>query len=202
MDIVLTLHELSTAVGLSPARLARLARLGLIESSGPEPYAFTAATAVLLRRMLRLRRDLHVNLHSAAIIMDLVERLDGLERSWPVEAPSPIHTKPRGDRDMDPNRLTEKAQEAIRQAQSSAQRQGQSQIEGGASGPRAARPGRRRGRARGGKGRGYPATLTPRLQQALDKLPRVSGPGASSGQVYVSPRVERSCVRPRPRPSA
>ena len=30
---------------------------------------------------------------------------------------------------MDPNRLTEKAQEAIRQAQSLAQRHGQSQIE-------------------------------------------------------------------------
>lgn len=92
MDIVLTLHELSTAVGLSPARLARLVRLGLIESSGPEPYAFTAATAVRLRRMLRLRRDLHVNLHGAAIIMDLVERLDDLERELARRGPEPPST--------------------------------------------------------------------------------------------------------------
>jgi MerR HTH family regulatory protein len=30
--------------------------------------------------MLRLRRDLHVNLDGAAIIVDLVEQLEGLER--------------------------------------------------------------------------------------------------------------------------
>ena len=91
---------------------------------------------------------------------------------------------------MDPNRLTEKAQEAIRQAQSLAQRHGQSQIEVehlalallGQDGGVAARVLEKAGVS--------PATLTPRLQQALDKLPRVSGPGASSGQVYVSPRVD------------
>ena len=91
---------------------------------------------------------------------------------------------------MDPNRLTEKAQEAIRQAQSLAQRHGQSQIEVehlalallGQDGGVAARVVEKAGVS--------PATLTPRLQQALDKLPRVSGPGASSGQVYVSPRVD------------
>ena len=91
---------------------------------------------------------------------------------------------------MDPNRLTEKAQEAIRQAQSLAQRHGQSQIEVehvalallGQDGGVAARVIEKAGVS--------PATLTPRLQQALDKLPRVSGPGASSGQVYISPRVD------------
>jgi len=66
--------------------------VGLIESSGPEPYAFTAATAVRLRRMLRLRRDLHVNFHGAAIIMDLVERLDGLERELARRGPEPPST--------------------------------------------------------------------------------------------------------------
>ena len=91
---------------------------------------------------------------------------------------------------MDPNRLTEKAQEAIRQAQSLAQRHGQSQIEAehlalallSQDGGVAARVLEKAGIS--------PATLTSRLQQALDKLPRVSGPGASSGQVYISPRVD------------
>ena len=49
---------------------------------------------------------------------------------------------------MDPNRLTEKAQDAIRQAQSLAQRQGQTQIERRASRGGAARAGRRRRGAR------------------------------------------------------
>ena len=92
MDIMLTMHELSTAVGLSPTRIARLVRLGLVESSTREHDTFTAATAVRLRRMLRLRRDLHVNLHGAAIILDLVERLDGLERELARRGPEPPST--------------------------------------------------------------------------------------------------------------
>src|SRR5690349_24356102 len=90
---------------------------------------------------------------------------------------------------MDPNRLTEKAQDAMRQAQSMAQREGQTQIEpehlalalleqdGGV----AARVVERAG--------GNAATLMQRLRQALTRLPRVSGPGAQGGQVYLSPRM-------------
>jgi ATP-dependent Clp protease ATP-binding subunit ClpB len=90
---------------------------------------------------------------------------------------------------MDPNRLTDKAQEAVRQAQSLAQRHGQSQIEvehlalalltqeGGVA-PRVLE-----------KAGVAVATVQQRLQQALGRLPRVSGPGAPAGQVYVSPRV-------------
>jgi ATP-dependent Clp protease ATP-binding subunit ClpB len=90
---------------------------------------------------------------------------------------------------MDPNRMTEKAQDAIRQAQSVAQRHGHPQIDVehlatallSQDGGVAARIVEKAG-----------VTLAPlvqRLQQALEKLPRVSGPGAPSGQVYVSPRL-------------
>ena len=90
---------------------------------------------------------------------------------------------------MDPNRLTEKAQDAMRQAQSMAQREGQTQMEpehlalalleqdGGV----AARVVEKAG--------GNAATLMQRLRQALTRLPRVSGPGAQGGQVYLSPRM-------------
>jgi len=90
---------------------------------------------------------------------------------------------------MDPNRLTEKAQDAMRQAQSMAQREGQTQIEpehlavalleqdGGV----AARVVEKAGAS--------PTTLVQRLRQALGRLPRVSGPGARGEQVYLSPRV-------------
>ena len=90
---------------------------------------------------------------------------------------------------MDPNRLTEKAQDAIRQAQSLAQRHGQPQIDAehlavallGQDGGVAARVVEKAG--------GNPAALVQRLQQAVERLPRVSGPGAPAGQVYVAPRV-------------
>jgi ATP-dependent Clp protease ATP-binding subunit ClpB len=90
---------------------------------------------------------------------------------------------------MDVNRLTDKAQEALRQAQSLAQRQSHPQIEAehlalalltqdGGVAPRIVE-----------KAGASPAAVAGRLQQALGRMPRVSGPGAPSGQVYVSPRV-------------
>jgi ATP-dependent Clp protease ATP-binding subunit ClpB len=90
---------------------------------------------------------------------------------------------------MDPNRMTEKAQDAVRQAQSTAQRQGQSQIDAehlavallSDAGGVAARVVEKAGASL--------SSLVERLQQALNRLPRVSGPGAQPGQVYVSPRV-------------
>ncbi|OLB93748.1 MAG: ATP-dependent chaperone ClpB [Candidatus Rokubacteria bacterium 13_1_40CM_68_15] len=90
---------------------------------------------------------------------------------------------------MDLNRLTEKAQDVIRQAQSLAQRHGHQQIDaehlavalltqdGGVAGRVVEKAG------------GNPAALAQRLQQALERLPRVSGPGAPAGQVYVAPRA-------------
>jgi MerR family transcriptional regulator/heat shock protein HspR len=56
-----------------------LVHLGLIELDVPGTREFTADTAARLRRMLRLRRDLRVNLTGAAIIVDLLERVERLE---------------------------------------------------------------------------------------------------------------------------
>jgi chaperone modulatory protein CbpM len=80
VDIYMTTEELATAAGLSAARVERLVRVGLLDATAPGPSPFTAATAARLRRMLRLRRDLGVNLGGAAIIVDLVEQLERLER--------------------------------------------------------------------------------------------------------------------------
>jgi hypothetical protein len=76
---LLSREELAAAAGISPGRLARLVQLGLVEPSAPAPREFTAAAAVRLRRMLRLHGDLGVDLVAAAIIADLLERLDRLE---------------------------------------------------------------------------------------------------------------------------
>jgi chaperone modulatory protein CbpM len=78
-EVFLSATQLAAAVDLSPARLARLVRLGLVEPVAPGGSEFTSATAARLRRMLRLRHDLHVNLAGAAVILDLLERLDQLE---------------------------------------------------------------------------------------------------------------------------
>ena len=90
---------------------------------------------------------------------------------------------------MDPNRLTEKAQEAVRQAQTLAQQHGQQQIEAehlaaallGQDGGVAARVVEKAG--------GNARALIQRLQQAIERLPRVSGSGATGGQVYIAARA-------------
>src|SRR5262245_44019158 len=90
---------------------------------------------------------------------------------------------------MDLNRLTERAQDVIRAAQTLAQRQGHAQIDvehlavallnqDGGIAPRIVE-----------KAGGNPASLVQRLQQVIERLPRVSGPGAPAGQVYISPRL-------------
>ena len=75
----LSFEQFAEAAGLSPVALGRLVHLGLIEPDVPGTRDFTADAAARLRRMLRLHRDLGVNLTGAAIIVDLVERVERLE---------------------------------------------------------------------------------------------------------------------------
>jgi ATP-dependent Clp protease ATP-binding subunit ClpB len=93
---------------------------------------------------------------------------------------------------MDPNRLTEKMQEALRQAQSIAIRRSHQQMdvehlmaalldqEGGLTAPILEKA-------------GAPAdALRPRIEQELDRVAKVSGPaGAPPDQVYVTGRLNR-----------
>lgn len=78
-EVSLSLAELAAAAHISLDRLIRLVRLGLVEPRQPGADEFSPAAAIRLRRMLRLRHDLHVNLVGATIIVDLLERLDRLE---------------------------------------------------------------------------------------------------------------------------
>jgi ATP-dependent Clp protease ATP-binding subunit ClpB len=90
---------------------------------------------------------------------------------------------------MDPNRMTEKAQDAIRQAQSLAQRHGQQQIEAEhlalalvtQDGGVASRVVEKAG--------ADPRALAQQLQELIERMPRVSGSATASGQMYIAARV-------------
>jgi chaperone modulatory protein CbpM len=75
----ISIDELATATGISVTRVTRLVRLGIVEPIEPGANRFAAATAAQLKRMVRLHADLGVNLTGAAIIVDLLERLERLE---------------------------------------------------------------------------------------------------------------------------
>ncbi len=78
-EIRMSGEAVAAAAGISPMQLARLVRLGLIDPLQPGADEFTASEAARLKRMLRLHRDLGVNLIGAAIIVDLVARMEALE---------------------------------------------------------------------------------------------------------------------------
>jgi hypothetical protein len=77
--VYLSARELATASGITPALVTRLVKVGLVEAVAPGMDAFTTSTASRLRRMVRLRADLGVNFTGAAIIADLVQRLERLD---------------------------------------------------------------------------------------------------------------------------
>jgi len=82
MDEPLTLEIVAASCGTKRSLVARLAYHGLLEtleSEGDEPRLPRRAV-MQLRRMQRLRRDLGVNFAGAAVILDLVQRLEQLNR--------------------------------------------------------------------------------------------------------------------------
>jgi hypothetical protein len=77
---VLSARELAAAADISEERLAALVHLGLVEPTEPGGNEFDAAAAHRLRRMMRIRAGLGLSFVGAAIVADLLERLDHLER--------------------------------------------------------------------------------------------------------------------------
>jgi len=78
---LLRLSELARVAGLHPDLINRFVDLGLIEpaTQRPEPL-FTDETIQRIGRILRLRRDMGVNLASAGIILDLLDQIEKLRK--------------------------------------------------------------------------------------------------------------------------
>ena len=74
----LTPEELALRCGLRPAALEAYTRVGVVQfnaSSGRFPVLAVGR----LRRAIRLRRDLGVDLAAVGIVLDLVSRLEAME---------------------------------------------------------------------------------------------------------------------------
>jgi len=82
LDEPLTFDVVAETVGARRSLIARLVQQGLIETldSGTEEPMVPRRAVVQLRRMQRLRRDLGVNFAGASIILDLVGRIEQLNR--------------------------------------------------------------------------------------------------------------------------
>ena len=82
LDEPLTFDVVAETVGARRSLVVRLAQQGLIETidAGADEPRLPRRVVVKLRRMQRLRRDLGVNFTGAAIILDLVQRIEQLNR--------------------------------------------------------------------------------------------------------------------------
>jgi chaperone modulatory protein CbpM len=81
MDEPLTFDVVAEIVGARRSLVVRLAQQGLIETlEGRAEPQVPRRAIVRLRRMQRLHRDLGVNFTGAAIILDLVGRIEQLNR--------------------------------------------------------------------------------------------------------------------------
>jgi chaperone modulatory protein CbpM len=77
----LTIHELSRLCECHPSVARRLFLIGLIEplTAGDTPL-FDRSAVVRARKALRLKQDLRLNFDAMALVMDLLDRIDDLER--------------------------------------------------------------------------------------------------------------------------
>src|SRR6266850_8355889 len=80
LDEPVTFDVVAEIVGTRRSLIVRLARQGLIETveSYTDEPLLPRRAVVQLRRMQRLRRDLGVNFAGAAVILDLVNRIEQL----------------------------------------------------------------------------------------------------------------------------
>lgn len=77
----LTLDELSRLVDLHPEMVLRLVELGLVDPEVGEPeWLFQDATVPRIWKIRRLHRDLGINWGGIGVVLDLLDRIDDLER--------------------------------------------------------------------------------------------------------------------------
>ena len=78
----ISLQELSRLCACRTAVARRLLEIGLLESltAGTNP-TFERSAIIRARKALRLKRDLCLNFDAVALVMELLDRIEELERS-------------------------------------------------------------------------------------------------------------------------
>jgi DNA-binding transcriptional MerR regulator len=79
---LLTLEQLSDSAELHPTLVEKFIQHGLIESAPDQaPHLlFPISCIERLRRIIRLRRDLRVNLAGVAVILEMRQRIEELQK--------------------------------------------------------------------------------------------------------------------------
>jgi chaperone modulatory protein CbpM len=79
--VVFTFTDLCRASGAHDTQVLALVEEGLLEPTGssPQDWQFSGPSLQRARSALRLARELELSLHGAAIVMDLLDQIRGLQ---------------------------------------------------------------------------------------------------------------------------
>ena len=82
-QIEFTLLELCRLCDVRARHIAEIVDEGIVEPAGPSPmrWRFTGLMMRRIQIVLRLERDLEINLPGAAVVLELLEEVDTLRRS-------------------------------------------------------------------------------------------------------------------------
>ena len=75
-----TAEEVALRCGVQVTYVERLYRLGIVSRHPDHEMYFPSDVTVTIRKIVRLRSDLGVNEEGAAVIMDLLGRIEALEQ--------------------------------------------------------------------------------------------------------------------------
>ena len=76
---LLSIEEVAGHCGLHPDLIQRLVVLGLIDPEDGSAHFFRPEVTLRIQRLQRLREDLGVNYNAAALVLDLLDRIEILE---------------------------------------------------------------------------------------------------------------------------
>jgi hypothetical protein len=85
LEALFTVHDVAVRCGVEVTFVERLVELGVISAEPGRGRTFACEVTLRVGKLARLQRDLGVNPEGAAVIIELLERIDALEnqlRHW------------------------------------------------------------------------------------------------------------------------
>lgn len=79
LDALFSAHDVALRCGVDVAFVERLVELGVISTRPGRERVFSCEVTLRVGKFVRLQRDLGVNAEGAALIVELLDRIDALE---------------------------------------------------------------------------------------------------------------------------
>lgn len=79
LDALYSVHDIAVRCGVDVAFVDRLVQLGVISTYPGRERRFACEVTLRVGKFVRLQRDLGVNVEGAALVVELLDRIDQLE---------------------------------------------------------------------------------------------------------------------------